>query len=63
MDKLNKFLSFFKSASPLLLLGISIGLGILAKLIETKFTNTALSIQLITFVLFIYAIKKFFDKK
>ena len=63
MEKLNKLLSFFKSASPLLLLGLSIGLGIFAKLIETKFTNAALSIQLFTFVLFLYAIIKYFDKK
>ena len=63
MEKLNKILTFIKSASPLILIGISIGIGVFAKLIETKFTNTALCFQLITFVLFIYAVKKIFDKK
>jgi hypothetical protein len=59
---MNKFLSFFKTASPLILILVSIGIGIVAKLIEIKFKNTAMGLQLITFILFLYALKRFGDK-
>jgi len=60
---MKKFFSFFKSASPILLIGLSIGIGFFAKLIEIKFTDIAMGLQLITFILFVYAIIKFFNKK
>jgi ABC-type polysaccharide/polyol phosphate export permease len=60
---MRKILTFFKSASPLLLLLVSIGIGIVAKLIEKKFTDIAMGLQTITFVLFVYAFIKFFDSK
>jgi hypothetical protein len=60
---MNKFLSFFKLASPLLLVLISIGIGILAKFIEKRFIDIAMGLQLITFMLFIYALIKFFNSK
>ena len=60
---MNKLLSFFRTASPLLLISVSIGLGIVAKLIESKFADIALSLQLITFGLFIYALIKFFNSR
>ena len=60
---MNKFLSFFKQASPIILILISVGIGILAKLIEKNFTNIAMGLQTITFILFVYAIIKFFNSK
>jgi ABC-type polysaccharide/polyol phosphate export permease len=60
---MNKFVTFFKSASPLLLLLISFGLGVFAKLIEAKFSDIAMSLQLITFIVFIYALIKFFNSR
>jgi ABC-type polysaccharide/polyol phosphate export permease len=60
---MNKFLSFFKSASPILLIVISIGIGMFAKFIEMRFADIAMGLQLITFMLFIYALIKFFNSK
>ena len=60
---MNKFLSFFKAASPLLLLTISVGVEILAKVIEIKFPTIAMGLQLLTFMVFIYALIKFFNSK
>jgi hypothetical protein len=60
---MNKFLTFFKSASSIVLILISIGIGVFAKLIENKFSNIAMGLQLITFVLFVYAIIKFFNSR
>jgi hypothetical protein len=60
---MNKFISFFKSASPILLILISVGIGIFAKLIEKSFTDIAMGLQTITFILFVYAFIKFFDSK
>lgn len=59
---MNKFLSFFKTASPLILILVSVGIGIVAKIIEIKFKNIAMGLELITFILFIYALKRFGDK-
>jgi len=60
---MNKFLTFFKTASPLILLLVCIGLGIFAKLIETKFSDIAMGLQLISFILFIYTLIKFFNSR
>lgn len=60
---MKKILSFFKSASPLILILVSVGIGIVAKLIEKNFTNIAMGLQTITFILFVYAFIKFFDSK
>lgn len=60
---MNKFLSFFKTTSPLILLLISVGVEILSKIIETKFPTIAMGLQLFTFMLFIYALIKFFNSK
>ncbi len=59
---MNKFLSFFKTASPLILILVSVGIGIVAKLIESKFKDIAMGLQLITFILFIYALKRVGNK-
>lgn len=60
---MKKFISFFKNASPIILILISIGIGIVAKLIEKSFTDIAMGLQTITFILFVYAFIKFFDSK
>lgn len=60
---MRKGIDFLKNASPLILLLISIGLAIVAKLIEMKFTDIAMGLQTITFILFVYAFIKFFDSK
>ncbi|MFZ4105534.1 hypothetical protein [Flavobacterium sp.] len=60
---MNKFLSFFKKATPLLLLSISAGVEILAKVIESKFPTIAMGLQLLTFMVFIYTLIKFFNSK
>jgi ABC-type polysaccharide/polyol phosphate export permease len=59
---MNKIVSFFKTSSPIILILICIGLGVLAKLIELKFSDLAMGLQLITFILFVYALKRIFDK-
>ena len=53
----------FKKASPIILILISIGIGIIAKLIEKNFTSIAMGLQTITFILFVYAFIKFFNSK
>ena len=58
-----KFIDFFKKASPIILILISIGIGIIAKLIEKNFTSIAMGLQTITFILFVYAFIKFFNSK
>ncbi|MES2747940.1 MAG: hypothetical protein V4648_06160 [Bacteroidota bacterium] len=58
-----KFLSFFKQASPIILLLICVVIGIIAKLIEGYFPSIAMGLQTITFILFVYTFIKFFDSK
>lgn len=58
-----KFLDFFKKASPVMLILISVGIGIVAKLIEKNFTSIAMGLQLLTFILFFYALIKLFSPK
>ena len=60
---MKKILSFLKNASPIILILISVGIGIIAKLIEKNFTDIAMGLQTITFILFVYAFIKFFDSK
>lgn len=60
---MNKFLYFFKTTSPLILILISFGIEVFAKFIEMRFTDLAMGLQLITFALFIYALIKLFNSK
>jgi len=60
---MNKLFSFFKTASPLLLLLISVVVEILAKIIETKFPTIAMGLQLLTFMVFVYASIKLLNSK
>jgi len=60
---MNKLFSFFKTASPLLLLLISVAVEILAKIIETKLPTIAMGLQLLTFMVFVYASIKLLNSK
>lgn len=60
---MNKFLAFFKSASPFILILMCVIIGIVAKLIEKRFTDIAMGFQLITFFLLLYALGKLFSRK
>lgn len=60
---MNRFFAFFKNASPVILALISVVVGIIAKLIEKYSANIAMGLQLITFILFFYALVKLFDRK
>jgi hypothetical protein len=60
---MNKLFSFFKTASPLLLLLISVVVEILAKIIETKLPTIAMGLQLLTFMVFVYASIKLLNSK
>jgi hypothetical protein len=42
---------------------ISVGVEILSKIIEIKFPTIAMGLQLLTFMVFIYALIKFFNSK
>jgi len=60
---MNKIITFFKSASPLILILLCIGAEIVSKIIEYKLPTIAMGLQLTTFVVFIYALIKFFNSK
>lgn len=60
---MNKAIDFFRNASPLTFVLISIALGVLAKFIERKLPSMALGLQLISFILFFYAIIRFTNRK
>ncbi len=60
---MNRFLLFFKSASPLLLILISFVIEVLAKFIEKWFASFSMGLELITFILFFYALIKFFNSR
>lgn len=60
---MNRFLSFFKNASPVSLVLISFGFGLVAKLLEKYSASTAMGLQLICFILFFYALIKLFSPK
>lgn len=60
---MNKLIIFFKTASPLILLLLCVGSEIVSKIIEIKLPTIAMGLQLVTFVVFIYALIKFFNSK
>lgn len=60
---MNKFLFFFKTTSPLILILICVVIGIIAKLIEKKIPDLAMGLQTLTFLLFIFAFIKFLNTK
>lgn len=62
---MNKGIFFFKNASPLVLILIGVGIEIISKLIENKFSenNFVLSLQAIAFIIIVYGISRFFSKR
>ena len=58
---MNRFLLFFKTASPILLILISVIIEIFAKFIEKWFSSLSMGLGLISYVLFLYALIKFFN--
>jgi sulfite exporter TauE/SafE len=59
---MNKFLSFFKSTSPLLLLLLGVGIEFLSKLIEKRFTSLALGLQLLAFIVIVYSLIRLLNR-
>ncbi len=59
---MNKFLSFFKSTSPLLLLLLGVGIEFLSKLIEKRFASLALGLQLLAFIVIVYSLIRLLNR-
>ena len=59
---MTKFLSFFKSTSPLLLLLLGVGIEFLSKLIEKRFTSLALGLQLLAFIVIVYSLIRLLNR-
>ena len=60
---MNSFFEYLKSISSITLIIVFVALTIIAKLLEKYSANTALGIQLITFILFVTALIKFSNTK
>ena len=60
---MTKFLSFFKSTSPLLLLLLGVGIEFLSKLIEKRFSSLALGLQLLAFIVIVYSLIRLLNGK
>jgi len=59
---MSKFLSFFKTTSPLLLLLLGVGIEFLSKLIEDRFASLALGLQLLAFIVIVYSLIRLLNK-
>lgn len=60
---MNNILLYLKNIPPLALLIVSIILEVISKFIEKYSANTAMFLQLLFFILFIWAIIKFTSRK
>ncbi|KGO97354.1 hypothetical protein [Flavobacterium enshiense] len=60
---MNKVIDFFKSASPIKIILITFLIGFVSMFLEKPFPNGFLALRLISFMLVVYAIIKFFSKK
>lgn len=60
---MNKVISFFTDATPLKLLLIGFIVSGVAQFIEKPLPSIFLALRLIGFLLFIYAVIKYFNKK
>ncbi len=60
---MNKIVSFFTEATPLKLILISFILSGIAHFIEKPLPSIFLGLRLIAFLLFIYAVIRYFNKK
>ncbi len=60
---MNKVISFFREASPLKLIGVSIGIALVSYFIEKPLPSIFLGLRILSFVLFVYAVTRLFKKK
>ncbi len=60
---MNKVISFFKESSALKLIAISIGIAALSYFLEKPLPSIFLGLRLFSFILFVYAVLKYFNKK
>ena len=60
---MNKVTSFFKEASAIKLILISIAIAVLSYFIQKPLPNTFMGLRLIAFVLFVYATIRLLNKK
>ncbi|WP_293873175.1 hypothetical protein [Flavobacterium sp.] len=60
---MNKGLSFFRTSSPFLLLLMGIGIEVVSKFIEKKVESLALGLQLISFIIIVYALIRLINRK
>ena len=60
---MNKIISFFKESSTLKLIAISIGIALVSYFIEKPLPNIFLGLRLFAFLLFVYALIRYFNKK
>ena len=60
---MNKVIAFFKEASALKLIAISVAISLLTFFIQKPLPSVFLGLRLIAFLLFVYAVIRFFNKK
>ena len=60
---MSKVLSFFKDSSSLKLIAISIGIAVLSYFIEKPLPSIFLGLRLFAFVLFVYAVLRYLNRK
>lgn len=59
---MKKVWNWYRSVSAMLLIVLSFGVGLLSKLVEIKFEELAMGLQLIAFFFLISGLIRFFDK-
>lgn len=59
---MRKIWDFYKTTPAFVLILISFGIGLLSKLVEIKFEELAMGLQLIAFFFLISGLIRFFDK-
>lgn len=60
---MNKITSFFREASALKLIAISIGIAVLSYFIQKPLPNVFMGLRLIAFLLFVYGAIRLLNKK
>lgn len=60
---MNKVLSFFRESSTLKLIAISVIIAVLSYFIEKPLPNIFMGLRVFAFVLFVYAVIRFLNRK
>ena len=60
---MTKVSSFFKTSSPFILLILGIGMEVVSKFIEKKVESLALGLQIISFIIIVYALIRLISRK